>query len=150
MAAVFIDELGVGFLDMRGVGEHGAAKVDGRGSGVDRPTESVAHQGWEIAGMVHVRVRENHGSDGRDGKGKMAVAIEGFLPVSLIEATIKEEVLAARFYVVHGAGHSSGGAPKCYLHSYSIYDDATLSFYTAACAGFRAEEAGYARIAQGA
>jgi hypothetical protein len=47
----------------------------------------------------------------------MAVAFERFLAPSLIEAAIKKELLAARFYVVHGAGYSPGGAPKCYLHS---------------------------------
>jgi hypothetical protein len=35
----------------------------------------------------------------------------------LIQAAIEEEVFAARFDVVHGAGYSPGGAPKCYLHS---------------------------------
>ena len=48
---------------------------------------------------------------------EMAVAIEGFLAPALIESAIEEEILAARFYVVHGAGYSPGGAPKSYLHS---------------------------------
>ena len=82
--AALVAELGIGLLDVRGIGQHGEAQVDGCGGGVDGARESVADEGGQIAGVVHMRVGEDHGIDGGGGEGEMAVAIEGLLAASLI------------------------------------------------------------------
>ena len=92
------------FLDVAAVPQHGAAQVARGGSGVDIAPEAVLDQVRDVAGVVDVRVGEDHRVDGAAVEGQIAVPLEGFLAPALKQATFQQQAKSVDLNQVHGAG----------------------------------------------
>ena len=105
--------LGLGHLDVRRVAQHDAAQVAGRLRGVDRAAEALLIQQRQVAGVVHVRVRDEHKLDlrRRDGDGNVLKQVP-----PLLHAAVDQAVVPADLEQGAAAGHLVVGADKCQLH----------------------------------
>ncbi len=97
----FVVELGVFFLQVSGIGEQNAAEVDGRGGGIDRTVKALLDQARNPAGVIEMRVGENHRID-RTCRHRqiLPVALPPFF-LSLEEAAIDEHLQATCAVVIH-------------------------------------------------
>jgi len=111
-----VEELGVLLLDMGGVAQHPVAEIDGGRSGEDGARKAVLDQGGEVAGMVDVSMRENHGIDGGSRERKIAILAVGVFAAALVHPAIEKKAPAAGFDQVHGAGDLAGRTPESKLH----------------------------------
>jgi hypothetical protein len=114
--ALLVDVGDVALLDVGGVAQHVGAEVAGGGGGVDVAGEVGAEQRGEVAAVVDVGVGEDDGVDVGGVKGEVAVTLEALLALALGEAAVKQELAAADFQQVHGAGDGAGGAEKVNFH----------------------------------
>ena len=105
--------LGLGHLDVRCVAQHDAAQVAGRLRGVDRAAKALLIQQRQVAGVVHVCVRDEHELDlrRRDGDGNVLKQVP-----SLLHAAVDQAVVPADLEQGAAAGHLVVGADKCQLH----------------------------------
>ena len=115
--APLAEELGVGFLDVRAVLEHGHAEVDGGGRGVDGPAIALLPQQRQVAAVVDVRVRQDDRVQRARGKllgrkRKMRVDVGCLLATALIEAAVQQHVLPRAFDVVGRPGDGFGPHPR--------------------------------------
>src|SRR5207249_10956703 len=95
-----IDKLGVRFLNVGGVAEHGLAQVDGGRSRVNWPGKSVADECGQVSAVVDVGVGEHYRVDGARVERQVAVAILGILAAALVEAAIEQVAFARQLEMV--------------------------------------------------
>ena len=105
--------LGLGHLDVRRVAQHDAAQVARRLGGVDRAAKALLIQQRQVAGVVHVRVRDEHELDLRRRDGDVDVLK---LVAPLLHAAVDQAVMPADLEQGAAAGHLVVGADKCQLH----------------------------------
>ena len=111
-----VHELGIGFLDVGRVAQHGAAQVTrGRGR-VDGLVKAVLDQRGQIARVINVRVRKHHRVNGRHVERQLLVALARFLPPPLEHPTVQQNPMPVRLDQVHRAGDRLGRAPKLQFH----------------------------------
>jgi len=103
-AALLVDVFHVARLEVGGVPEHDVAEVHGGGRGIDRPAVATASQGGQVAAVVYVGVGEDDGVEVVGLEGEVAVALEGFLSLALVETTIEQDTFARDLQKVHRAG----------------------------------------------
>ena len=98
---------------MRRVAQHDAAQVARCLRGVDRAAKALLIQQRQVAGVIHVRVRDEHELDlcRRDGDGDI---LEQIAP--LLHAAVYQAVVPADLEQGAAAGHLVVGADKCQLH----------------------------------
>jgi hypothetical protein len=95
---VFVQPLDVAFLDSRGIREHDLAKVARAIGGENIPGKSLTAQIGQIAGVVDMRVRENHAIDRRGVEvGEATVDVVRGLPIALVQPAIKQDAFAVDF-----------------------------------------------------
>ena len=98
---------------MRRVAQHDAAQVARCLRGVDRAAKALLIQQRQVAGVIHVRVRDEHELDlcRRDGDGDILKQI-----APLLHAAVDQAVVPADLEQGAAAGHLVVGADKCQLH----------------------------------
>lgn len=98
---------------MRRIAQHDAAQVACRLRGVDRAAKALLIQQRQVAGVIHVRVRDEHELDlrRRDGDGDVLKQV-----ASLLHAAVDQAVVPADLKQGAAAGHLVVGADKCQLH----------------------------------
>ena len=87
---------------MRRVAQHDAAQVARRLRGVDRAAKALLIQQRQVAGVIHVRVRDEHELDlcRRDGDGDI---LEQIAP--LLHAAVDQKAVSRRLQLCAAAGH---------------------------------------------
>ena len=105
--------LGLGHLDVRRVAQHDAAQVARRLRCVDRAAKALLIQQRQVAGVVHVRVRDEHELDLRRRDGDVDVLK---LVAPLLHAAVDQAVMPADLEQGAASGHLVVGADKCQLH----------------------------------
>ena len=121
--------LGLGHLDVRRVAQHDAAQVARRLRGVDRAAKALLIQQRQVAGVVHVRVRDEHKLDlrRRDGDGDVLKQIP-----PLFHAAVDQAVVSVDLEQGAAAGHLVVGADKCQLHGLAPFRFSFPDFNTSA------------------
>ena len=114
--ALLVHVLHVTPLEEAGVAEHYVAEVDGLASREDPSAKARLHELRQVAGVVDVRVGEDHVVDGLRIDRQVAVLLERLLAMPLVESAVKQDALSARLDEVHGSGRRSGSAKKRDLH----------------------------------
>ena len=101
---------------MRRIAQHDAAQVACRLRGVDRAAEALLIQQRQVAGVIHVRVRDEHELDlrRRDGDGDVLKQV-----ASLLHAAVDEVALPSCFQQGAAARDLVVGSQKCELHRYT-------------------------------
>ena len=89
-------------------------QFDSRQRRVNFAAEALLDQLGDAAGMVDVRVRQQHRVDRIGGVGERIVV--GVLPFALMHAAVHEETMSAGFEQIVGAGHFFGGAAEFQQH----------------------------------
>ena len=102
--AAALEKLEILLLDVRRVGQHDGAEVPGRGRGVDRSVEAVAHQQREPARVVDVGVAQHDAVEAPGIEGEPGVELPRLRPVPLEQPGVEQESPARRLEQVHGAG----------------------------------------------
>ncbi len=99
-------------LQVAAVGEEQLAQVRGAVGGDDRPGEPVPHQRGHVAGVVQVRMGQDHGVDrGRRDRERRPVAFAAAF-VALEEAAVHQHPFPAGLEQVPGTGDSVGGSEE--------------------------------------
>ena len=98
---------------MRRVAQHDAAQVARRLGGVNRAAKALLIQQRQVAGVVHVRVRDEHELDLRCRDWDVDVLK---LVAPLLHAAVDQAVMPADLEQGAAAGHLVVGADKCQLH----------------------------------
>ena len=121
--------LGLGHLDVRCIAQHDAAQVACRLRGVDRAAKALLIQQRQVAGVIHVRVRDEHKLDlrRRDGDGDVLKQV-----ASLLHAAVDQAVVPADLKQSAAAGHLVVGADKCQLHGLAPFRFSFPDFNTSA------------------
>jgi hypothetical protein len=78
---------------MARVAQHDVGQVHSSVGGVNRPFVTVADQVGQVAAVVYVGVRKQHGIQILDVEMKMPVALEGFLSAALEQAAFQQDLL---------------------------------------------------------
>ncbi len=103
---------GLLLLQVAAVGEEELAQVRGAVGGDDRSAEPVPHQRGNVAGVVQVRVGQNHGVDRvrGDGEGRAVAFAAAF--VALEEPAVHQHPFPPGVEQVPGAGDGVGGSEE--------------------------------------
>ena len=104
---------GLGFLDVRGVHQHYLHQIAGRGGRVDLPAETVFIKQRQLAGVVDVRVSQQHAFDLRGTDGQLRVD-EGVR--ALLHSAVDKDVSAVYFEQRAAAGNFVISAEKGDFH----------------------------------
>ena len=121
--ALAVFPLGLKLLDVRGVAQHDAAEVAGRVGRADRAAEAQLGQQGKAAGVVDVRVGQQHIVDFARREGDFLVLI--FIG-ALLHAAVDQEFLPARLQIVTAAGDLVVRAQKRQLHNPNL----PISFFS--------------------
>ena len=89
-------------------------QFDGRQRRVNFAAKAFLDQLGNAAGMVDVRVRQQHCVDRAGGIGERIDV--GLFPFALMHAAVHEETMSAGFEQIVGAGHFFGGAAEFQQH----------------------------------
>ena len=108
--------LGVFFMDVSTVEEHGATQVLGRGSGMDRTMEALFDEVREVARMIDMGVRENDTIYRTRVEWEATIAVAGLRAATLEEPAIEQDAAIALPHFMHGSSHCACGAPKINFH----------------------------------
>ena len=100
--ALAVLPLGFEFLNVRRVAQHDAAQVARRLRCVDRAAKALLIQQRQVAGVVHVRVRDEHELDLRRRDGDIDVLK---LVAPLLHAAVDQAVMPADLEQGAAAGH---------------------------------------------
>ncbi len=115
--ALAVGALRVFFLDPRGVSQHDARQVGGRGRAEDPAAKTLPDQPRQVAGVIEVGMRQHDGRDLRRAQGqRLPVALAEILQ-SLKQPTVDEQPAAADLEQVFRAGDRPRRAEKCQCHS---------------------------------
>ena len=111
------------FLDVRGIRQHERAEIAGARGAEDAAAKTSGHEAGQIAAVVEVRMREDHGVDpGRIDRQRGPVA-QAQLFEPLEEPAVDEHAVIAQVEQVLGAGDGARGAEKCQgCHGMTILD----------------------------
>src|SRR5436305_1504093 len=96
MLATAVAELGVLLLQIRGIGQHGPAQVDGRRRCVDRSRVPIVHERRKISAVIDMGVGENYAVDTGHREWEMTVTLQRVAPASLVKTTVEKESLTCR------------------------------------------------------
>ena len=107
--------VGVGrvlFLDLGRIGQYQCAQVARARRAIDPPSEPLCHQARQVAGMIEVRMRQDHRMNRRGFNREWApVALaQGLQPLK--ETAVNENPLIAGIEQVLRSGHGTGRAEK--------------------------------------
>ena len=117
--AVAVGECRVFFLQVAAVGQQNRAQVARARAGIHRAMKAALGQQRQVAAVVQVRVREQHGVDvARRHRQRTAVA-QAQLLVALKQAAVHQHVDALVAYQKFGAGDRVRAAQKADLHAHS-------------------------------
>ena len=128
--ALLVDVFKVALLEEAGVAEHDVAEFGCRLTREDASAEALAHELWEVARVIDVRVRENDVVDCFGVDGQVAILLEGFLAVALEEAAIEEDTFTVGFEEVHRASCRLCRAVECEFH-----DESIIPYFRRKCKG---------------
>jgi len=97
---MLVVECGVFFLEVAGIRQQNAAKVNGRGRRIDRPGEALPDEARNVSAVIQVSVRKNDCVDlARRYRTVLPVALAPFL-LSLEESAIDQHLYSAGAVVV--------------------------------------------------
>ena len=110
--AALVGELGVLFLQVRGIGQHELAQVGRAGGAVNGSLEPLRNEPRQPAGMIDVRVGQ-HDSMNRLGRywQRRPIALAQLLE-TLEQTTVEQDSLSVDVEQVLGAGDGTGGSEK--------------------------------------
>ena len=101
---------------MAAVGKHGAAQVgSGRGAHYFTP-KSLFYEIGDVARVINMGMRQNHGVDVLGGKGKMTVTGPGILTFALIKTAVQENFIAIKGDKMLRSGNGLSCPAKGYFH----------------------------------
>ena len=112
--------LQVALLQEARVSQHDVAELRRRLPREDAPAEALAHELRQVAGVVDVRVGEDHVVDLRGIDWEVPVLFERLLAVVLVQPAVEQYPLAVRFYKMHGAGRRLRRSVESYSHAMII------------------------------
>jgi hypothetical protein len=113
---LLVDVFHVLVVDVGAVPEHDGGQVGGGHGAVDVSTEAAFDQGRDVATVVYVGMREDHGIDALGVEGQVAVPLEGLSAMTLEESAIQKQKFAIDVNEVLRTRHPSGRTPEGDLH----------------------------------
>ena len=95
--AFLVGVLNVTLLDMGAVLQHHGAQIARGRGGNDIAPEAALHQAGNVAGMINVGMGEDERINRGSVKGRLPVALKGFLALTLKEAAIQQNTVSVHF-----------------------------------------------------
>jgi hypothetical protein len=111
-----VQPFGVLLLDVRGVEEHRAAQISGRGRGVDRPLEPASNQERDRAAMIDVGVGEDQRVDRSRMERERPISGLGLGAAPLEEPAVEQHGAVAAREEMLRPGHGPRRAPERDAH----------------------------------
>ena len=117
---LFVYVFKVALLEKARISKENIAKLHGGLPREHTPTESLADELRQIAGVIDMGVRKNHIVNRFRVDWQIAVLFERFLAAALVETAVKKYAFPIGFDEMHRASCGVSCAVECYLHGVII------------------------------